>query len=89
MIITICIVNRTSDQKLLPPAMASFDGPSRNTSPVRNTTTNSEKSEHQRIGEPALAPVGKRKPTADEGALTPGLTLPSSVIGSCPCGHAG
>src|ERR1022692_2380288 len=39
MIITICMVNGTSDQKLLPPAMASFDGLSRNSRPVRNTTT--------------------------------------------------
>src|SRR6516162_8009239 len=39
MIINICMVNGTSDQKLLPPAIASFDGLSRSNRPVRNTTT--------------------------------------------------
>src|SRR5215472_10772356 len=39
MIITICMVNCTSDQKPLPPAMASFAGLSPKASPVTNTNT--------------------------------------------------
>src|SRR6516225_1989300 len=38
-IITICMVNGTSDQKLFPPATASFDGLSPSSRPVTNTTT--------------------------------------------------
>src|ERR1043166_2558296 len=60
MIITICMVNGTSDQKLLPPAIASFAGDSPRIRPKMKTMTmptsaNTSGSGNQRSLQPAMA----------------------------------
>ena len=69
MIITICMVKGISDQKPLPPWMAKSDGLFAGGDSDQEDDYDPDQREHQRIGKPAFAPIGKCDADARQAAF--------------------